>query len=112
MSFPGHVPGIEPVVAVERLAAGGVALDVRENDEWAAGRIGGALHIPMGELAQRRSEIPSDRSIVAVCRSGSRSAVVTQALLQAGYEVENLTGGLEAWQAAGLPIDPPGGWIA
>jgi rhodanese-related sulfurtransferase len=66
----------------------------------------------MGELAHRQAEIPSDRPIVAVCRSGSRSAAVAQALLHAGYEVENLAGGMEAWQSAGLPLDPPGGWVA
>ena len=99
-------------MASQRLAAGAIALDVRENEEWAAGRIEGALHIPMGELNDRQADIPSDRPIIAVCRSGSRSLAVAQALLHAGYEVENLSGGMEAWQAAGLPLDPPDGWIA
>jgi rhodanese-related sulfurtransferase len=111
MSFTGRIAEIDTATAVERLAAGAVALDVREDEEWAAGRIEGALHIPMGELAQRQAEIPSDRSVVAVCRSGSRSAAVTQALLHAGYEVENLAGGMEAWHGAGLPLDPADGWV-
>lgn len=112
MSLPGRLPELDAATAAERLAAGAVALDVREDEEWDAGRIDGALHIPMGELGQRQAEIPQDRPIVAVCRSGSRSAAVTQALLRAGYEVENLAGGMEAWQAAGLPLDPPEGWVA
>ena len=106
------VPEVDARAAAEQLASGAVALDVRESDEWAAGRIAGALHIPMGELAPRQDEIPRDRPLIAVCRSGSRSAAVTEALVGAGYQAENLAGGMHAWQAAGLPLDPPDGWIA
>ena len=49
---------------------------------------------------------------MVVCRSGQRSAAVTEALVRAGYEAENLAGGLYAWVAAGLPIEPPGGRVA
>lgn len=104
---------ISPLEAQTRLARGeAVALDVREPSEWECGRIAGALHIPMAELARRRDELPSDVPIIAVCRSGSRSAHVTAALVRAGYQAENLSGGLKGWQAAGLPLDPPGGFVA
>jgi rhodanese-related sulfurtransferase len=100
-------------VAAERLAAGeAVALDVRERDEWAAGRIAGAVHIPVGELFVRQDEIPQDLPIVAVCRTGSRSAWATELLARAGYDAANLAGGLVAWHATGLPLDPPGGYVA
>jgi rhodanese-related sulfurtransferase len=112
MSFPGRVPEVGPAVAAEQLAAGAVALDVREEEEWEAGRIEGALHIPMGELAQRQAEIPGDRPIVTVCRSGARSAAVAQALIQAGYEAVNLAGGMEAWRDAGLAMTPDGAYVA
>jgi rhodanese-related sulfurtransferase len=112
VSDEGRLAELDPASAAQRLSAGAVALDVREDEEWEAGRIPGALHIPMGELAFRQAEIPSGRPIVAVCRSGSRSAVVTEALLRAGYEAENLAGGLKAWKAAGLPFDPPDGFVA
>lgn len=104
---------IGPADARARLAAGeAVALDVREPDEWECGRIEGALHIPVAELVPRLEEIPREVPIVVVCRSGSRSAYATQLLVRAGLRAENLAGGLQAWQAAGLPLDPPAGYVA
>jgi rhodanese-related sulfurtransferase len=79
-------------------------LDVRERDEWTAGHIDGALHLPMAALSDRREELASDRPIVAVCRSGARSAQVTAALQRAGYDAHNLDGGMQAWSAADLPF--------
>lgn len=108
-----EVHGLDPGTAADRLAAGeAVALDVREVDEWAVGRIAGAVHIPVGELVARQDEIPEDRPIVVVCRSGSRSAWAVGMLTRAGYDAANLSGGLQAWQAAGLPLEPPGGYVA
>ena len=112
MSRLERVPEVDALEASQRQAAGAVVLDVREADEWDAGRIGGALHISVAELALRQDEIPRDRALIVVCRSGSRSAYATEALLRAGYEAENLAGGMQAWQAAGLPLEPAGGWVA
>jgi rhodanese-related sulfurtransferase len=89
-----------------------LALDVREPAEWSAGRIPGAVHIPLAELPRRAHELPHDRRIVAVCRSGNRSGLATAALRRAGYDVENLRGGLKAWQASGLPLHAPDGRVA
>jgi rhodanese-related sulfurtransferase len=105
-------PETDVRAASSKLAAGALALDVREHDEWRAGHIVGALHVPMGELAARQAEIPTDRPLIAVCRSGNRSAAVTDALVRAGYAAENLGGGMQAWLAAGLPIEPADSWIA
>lgn len=80
-------------------------VDVREHDEWDAGHIHEAVHIPMGELGARQDELAQDRPIVAVCRSGNRSGQVVQALSRAGYEAENLDGGMQAWAAADLPFE-------
>lgn len=88
-----------------------VLLDVREHDEWRAGHAPGAVHIPLGELAQRFGELPRDRRIVAVCRSGHRSAFATEALRHAGLRADNLTGGMKEWQQAGLPLEPAGGRV-
>ena len=55
-------------------------LDVREDDEWAAGHIAGAQHIPLGQLATRLAELPRDRAIVSVCRTGGRSEAATRGL--------------------------------
>jgi rhodanese-related sulfurtransferase len=105
------VPELDPVTASERLAGGAVVLDVREEDEWEAGRIAGSVHIPLGALGPRQGEIPQ-APLIVVCRSGSRSAYAAAALIRAGYSAENLTGGLEAWRAAGLPLEPSGGFVA
>lgn len=82
---------------------------MREDDEWQAGRIDGARHLPMGEVEARRSELDPSRPIVAVCRSGERSAEMAELLRSRGFDVENMEGGMQAWQQAGLPIDTPDG---
>lgn len=84
-------------------------LDVREQDEWDAGHIDGALHIPMGQLNARVDELAGDHEWVAVCRSGNRSGAVTDAMQRAGFEVSNLDGGMQAWAREGLPYVAEGG---
>jgi rhodanese-related sulfurtransferase len=87
------------------------AVDVREAGEWQAGHIEGAVWIPMGELPERLAELP-DRAVAIVCRSGSRSGMVADWLERSGVEAANMAGGMQAWQAAALPIVPADGWIA
>jgi hydroxyacylglutathione hydrolase len=101
---PPEVPAVDPAEARRRLDAGAVLLDVREPDEWDAGHAREATWIPMGQLAARQAELPTDRPIVVVCRGGGRSARVAAALLGAGYDATNLAGGLQAWASAGLPL--------
>ncbi|MCM3884931.1 rhodanese-like domain-containing protein [Frankia sp. R82] len=84
-------------------------VDVREPDEWSAGHIAGALHIPMGDVVARLDEVPRGQDIVVVCRSGRRSAAVTSYLAQGGWQVRNLTDGMVAWQARGRPMVAEGG---
>jgi rhodanese-related sulfurtransferase len=91
--------------------ASAVAVDVREPEEWAAGHVEGSLWIPLGELQARAGELPRDRPLVIVCRSGSRSAYAADALVAAGWDASNLAGGLHAWAAAGLPLAPAGGYV-
>lgn len=79
-------------------------VDVRNPDEWDAGHIEGADHVPMDQVRSRQDEIATDRTVVAVCRSGARSGDVAAALRRAGYDAENLEGGLQAWSRAGLPL--------
>ncbi len=87
-----------------RLTEAGEALllDVREDDEWAAGRAPGAEHVPLGSL--QPAEVPTGRPVLALCRSGNRSGKATQVLAAAGVDVRNVTGGMKAWAAAGLPV--------
>jgi rhodanese-related sulfurtransferase len=76
---------------------GGFLLDVREADEWDAGHAPEAVWIPMGDLQARVDELPGDRRIVVICRSGSRSHRVAGALLGIGLDAVNLDGGMRAW---------------
>lgn len=84
-------------------------LDVREQDEWDAGHIEGAQHIPLGELGARLAEVPKEQVVLAVCRSGSRSDRAAKGLRQRGFEAENLDGGVTAWSRAGLVLVASGG---
>jgi rhodanese-related sulfurtransferase len=90
--------------ALALIADGALLLDVREQDEWDAGHAPGATLLPMSELNARAAELPQDRRIVCVCHLGGRSAMVTQALNQSGWQVVNLLGGMRAWQQAGQPV--------
>lgn len=81
-------------------------LDVREQDEWDAGHIPGAVFMPMGQVPDRLSEIPKDKTVIVQCRSGNRSSQVTDFLVQQGFtNVHNMAGGINAWQSAGLPVE-------
>ena len=101
------IPELEPAEAAAR--DGVVFLDVREPVEWQAGRIEGAQHIPMQTLPARLDVLDAGQPIVAVCRSGNRSAHVTAFLRAHGFDAYNLRGGLKAWRAAGLPLGSAGG---
>jgi len=78
-------------------------LDVREDFEVEDGMIPGALHIPMGQLQARLSELDPAVPIIAVCRSGNRSARVADALNGTGFTADTMAGGVTAWTRAGLP---------
>jgi rhodanese-related sulfurtransferase len=83
-------------------------VDVRERDEYDGpmGRIPGSCWIPLGDLAARAGELAKDRPIVAVCRSGARSAHAVAMLSRAGFpNVANLAGGMLRWHAEGLPVE-------
>ena len=97
-------PQVSARAAEGLVAAGALLLDVREPEEWDGGHAPDARLVPMGEVPARRDELPHDRRIVVVCRSGGRSAAVTDALRRHGLDAVNLAGGMCAWTAAGLPV--------
>lgn len=100
---------IESVSAVEarrlQLEEGALLVDVREAHEWRNGHAPQAKHIPLGEIEGRLSQIPKDKVLIVTCASGMRSRVGSRNLLGNGFpRVLNLSGGMNAWRAARLPI--------
>ena len=83
---------------------GAVLLDVREQSEWRAGHAPEARHLVLNQLHDHLNGLPTDRPIVTVCRSGRRSAIAANTLTRHGYQATNLTGGMNAWATAGLPV--------
>jgi rhodanese-related sulfurtransferase len=89
----------------ERLADRSVhILDVRQPAEWRHGHIRGSQNVPLIQLKSQLAKLPRDKTIVTVCASGHRSNVAARTLERAGYQVENLKGGMHAWTKADLPI--------
>lgn len=100
-----QIPVREVSVAEARAMTGQGALfvDVREPFEWTAGHIEGTVNVPLGRLSAH--EVPGDRRVVTVCRSGNRSKVAAELLIAAGHpDIVNMTGGVLAWDAAGFPL--------
>src|SRR3954469_17562761 len=98
---------VDPERAAELIEAGDVQLvDVREAYEVEAGRIEGSRHIELERLASQADTIDRDRPVLFYCRLGARSGMAANAFRRAGYQSSSLTGGLEAWHARGLPLEP------
>ncbi|HMJ72298.1 MAG TPA: rhodanese-like domain-containing protein [Solirubrobacterales bacterium] len=91
---------------------GAQLVDVRADHEWGAGRIAGAKHLPLAELAQRTAELDQERPVVLYCRGGTRSTMATDALVEAGFDAAKLSEGIVGWDEAGLPLEPEGGYVA
>ncbi len=86
-------------------------IDVRQPHEHAAGRIEGDRLIELMQLTAQAETLDRDRPIVFYCRSGSRSAMATEAFRNAGYDAHNMVGGLVQWEASGLPLEPADGRV-
>ena len=91
---------------------GAQVVDVRADHEWEAGRIAGAAHIPLAELAERTGEIDKERPVVLYCRGGTRSTMATDALTEAGFDAAKLSEGIVGWSEADLPLEPDEGYVA
>jgi rhodanese-related sulfurtransferase len=101
--FGPEIPTVSVSDVARQLEAGWTLLDVRTDQEWAAGRMPGALHIPMDQLMRRLDEVGDQ--VICVCAVGGRSARVTQFLNSRGRDAVNLEGGIYAWVDAGLPVE-------
>lgn len=93
-----------PSVGVDELNENTRILDVREDYEWEAGHIAGAVHIPVDEVPERIDELDPDEDVHVICRSGGRSSRVTQWLTHNGYSAVNVSGGMGAWMEADRPM--------
>ncbi len=94
----------QPEVLSTDLPDGVFLLDVREDDEWAAGHAPDAVHVRLGDLGARAEELPRDREVYVICRSGARSAYAAQALTGAGWSAVNVSDGMTGWAVAGRPM--------
>ena len=97
-------PVAVPEVLSADLPAGVFLLDVREDDEWTAGHAPDAVHVRLGELGARVDELPRDREVYVICRSGARSAYAAQALVGGGLNAVNVADGMTGWAVAGRPM--------
>jgi rhodanese-related sulfurtransferase len=94
-----------PAVYTQDLDDGAYLLDVREDDEWQAGHAPDAVHLPMMQIPARLDEVPTDREVVVVCKSGARSAQVVAYLVGNGWaNVRNLADGMVGWALSGRPM--------
>lgn len=101
-----NIPTVGIDAVPHPLPEGLTILDVREPDEWAAGHIDGAVHIPLMDLPARVGELTELEPVqtLVVCKVGGRSAQATAYLAQQGLEAVNLAGGMLDWHAAGRPM--------
>lgn len=104
----GGAAEIDVAELAARHSQGGDAfylLDVREDNEYAAGHVPGAEHIPMNEVPARVAELPTDRTVHVICQAGGRSRQVTDFLRQQGIDAVNVAGGTGEWASRGWPLD-------
>ena len=99
------VPAIDVAELADKRAAGAPLIDVRRDDEFAAARVPGALHIPLDEVIERIDEVPTVGTVYVICAGGGRSAKAVEHFRSLGIDAVNVAGGTRAWIEAGLPTD-------
>jgi molybdopterin/thiamine biosynthesis adenylyltransferase/rhodanese-related sulfurtransferase len=106
-----RIDEVDPAVVREQVSNGAVVVDVREPEEWSAGHIPGAVHVPKSYFESRIEGAVPDRSrhVILYCASGNRSAWATRTMIEdLGYEnVESMTGGFTLWKDRGYDVDMP-----
>lgn len=100
-----------PVIDSVTLHDDAVMIDVREQNEWDAGHAPRAVHVPLGDLPSSLDRLPDTDAgpVAVVCRSGGRSSRAVAWLVEQGFDVANLTGGMKVWEATGRPMEAAGG---
>jgi rhodanese-related sulfurtransferase len=111
-STQAEVTEVSREEAQKLIEDGAQLIDVRAEHEWEAGRIPGATHLPLDQLAARAGEVDRERPVVLYCRGGNRSTMAAAALTDAGYDAAKLVEGIVGWDEAGLPLSPDDGYVA
>ncbi len=89
----------------QALSDGATVVDVREAGEYAEGHVPGVVHIPMGHLPSRITELDKGEPVYVICASGNRSAAMSDFLVAAGFQAASVAGGTAAWARAGRAIE-------
>src|SRR5260221_13375355 len=98
--------------AQQAIESGGQLVDVRTDDEYAAGHIPGALHVPLADVRSEAAGLDREKPLVVYCRSGERSGMAADAFAASGWDAHSIEGGLLQWADEGLPLEPEGGSVA
>jgi rhodanese-related sulfurtransferase len=105
---PSGLPTVDPTEADRRIREDPdrpILVDVRERNEFEAVRAPDAALVPTSAFLERMGDLPTDRPLLFICHTGSRSAAVTAYLIRSGRtDVANVAGGMDAWERAGLPV--------
>ena len=99
-----QVQEISVAELADRLDASAVVVDVRQPDEYLGGHVPGAVLIPLNDVPERFGELPTDREVLVVCRSGGRSYVASEFLVANGVRAVNVAGGTLAWIESGREV--------
>jgi rhodanese-related sulfurtransferase len=99
---------LDPQEVARRLDEGWQLVDVRPDEAQDGTRIAGDRRIEFGQLTDRAGEVERDPGVVFYCRTGKRSAMAADAFRDSEYDAYHLAGGIEAWKAAGLPVEQDG----
>ena len=103
---------IDPKRAAQLIEGGATVIDVRDPDEYEAGHIAGARHVPLERLSAETAGGEPNGQVVFYCRSGDRSTSAAEAFAASGWDAHNIAGGLTAWAEEGLPLEPEDGQVA
>jgi hydroxyacylglutathione hydrolase/adenylyltransferase/sulfurtransferase len=104
---------VEPENVAAAVRSGDVQLvDVREDHEWEAGRIAGARHVELAQIAAEAGSLDHSKPVVFYCRVGARSTMAADAFRRAGFDAYSMAGGILAWDERGLPLEPDDGHVA
>ena len=98
------VPEIDVDMLALRREVGEHVIDVREVDEYEDEHVPGAILIPLGDLADRVDEVPTDRPVLVICKSGARSRRAAEFLIENGIDASNVAGGTLAWIDSGRDV--------